>query len=75
LPRGQDSRASSSEVADSARARRTPPIAAILTDAVTVARAVEPGTDFDQDKIAELFWTARNDSKDAWQTEYRFTGA
>jgi NAD(P)-dependent dehydrogenase (short-subunit alcohol dehydrogenase family) len=42
---------------------------------VTVAGAVKPGTDFDPDKIAELFWTAHTDSKDAWQTEYRFTGA
>jgi hypothetical protein len=32
-------------------------------------------TDFDPDNIAELFWTAHTDAKDAWQTEYRFTGA
>lgn len=42
---------------------------------ITIAGAVEPGTDFDPDKIAELFWTAHTDPKDAWQTEYRFTGA
>src|SRR5579863_4602307 len=42
---------------------------------VTIAGAVKPGTDFDPDKIAELFWTAHTDAKDAWQTEYRFTGA
>ena len=42
---------------------------------VTVVGAVKPGTDFDPDKIAELFWTAHTDPKDAWQTEYRFTGA
>jgi NAD(P)-dependent dehydrogenase (short-subunit alcohol dehydrogenase family) len=42
---------------------------------VTIAGAVKPGTDFDPAKIAELFWTAHTDSKDAWQTEYRFTGA
>jgi NAD(P)-dependent dehydrogenase (short-subunit alcohol dehydrogenase family) len=41
---------------------------------VTIVGAVEPGTDFDPDRIAELFWTAHNDSKDVWQTEYRFTG-
>jgi NAD(P)-dependent dehydrogenase (short-subunit alcohol dehydrogenase family) len=41
---------------------------------VTIAGAVKPGTDFDPDKIAELFWTAHTDSRDAWQTEYRFTG-
>jgi NAD(P)-dependent dehydrogenase (short-subunit alcohol dehydrogenase family) len=42
---------------------------------ITIAGAVKPGTDFDPDKIAELFWTAHTDQKDAWQTEYRFTGA
>ena len=42
---------------------------------ITVAGAVEPGTDFDPDKIAELFWTAHTDPQDAWKTEYRFTGA
>jgi NAD(P)-dependent dehydrogenase (short-subunit alcohol dehydrogenase family) len=42
---------------------------------VTIAGVVKPGTDFDPDKIAELFWTAHTDSKDAWKTEYRFTGA
>ena len=42
---------------------------------VTIAGAVKPGTNFDPDNIAELFWTAHTDSKDAWQTEYRFTGA
>ncbi|HYB31412.1 MAG TPA: SDR family NAD(P)-dependent oxidoreductase [Solirubrobacteraceae bacterium] len=30
---------------------------------------------FDPDNIAELFWTAHTDPIDAWQTEYRFTGA
>jgi NAD(P)-dependent dehydrogenase (short-subunit alcohol dehydrogenase family) len=42
---------------------------------ITIAGAVKPGTDFDPNKIAELFWTAHTDPKDAWQTEYRFTGA
>jgi NAD(P)-dependent dehydrogenase (short-subunit alcohol dehydrogenase family) len=42
---------------------------------VTIVGAVKPGTAFDPDNIAELFWTAHTDSKDAWQTEYRFTGA
>ncbi len=41
---------------------------------VTIVGAVEPGTAFDPDTIAELFWTAHTDQKDAWQTEYRFTG-
>jgi hypothetical protein len=30
-----------------------------------VAGTVKPGTDFDPDNIAELFWTAHTDSKDA----------
>jgi NAD(P)-dependent dehydrogenase (short-subunit alcohol dehydrogenase family) len=42
---------------------------------VTIAGVVEPGTAFDPDAIAELFWTAHTDPRDAWQTEYRFTGA
>jgi NAD(P)-dependent dehydrogenase (short-subunit alcohol dehydrogenase family) len=42
---------------------------------VTIAGAVKPGTDFDPDNIAGLFWAAHTDSQDAWQTEYRFTGA
>jgi NAD(P)-dependent dehydrogenase (short-subunit alcohol dehydrogenase family) len=42
---------------------------------VTIAGSVARGTAFDPDKIAELFWTAHTDTPDAWQTEYRFTGA
>ena len=42
---------------------------------ITIAGAVKPGTAFDPDKIAELFWSAHAAPKDAWQTEYRFTGA
>jgi NAD(P)-dependent dehydrogenase (short-subunit alcohol dehydrogenase family) len=41
---------------------------------ITIAGQVAPGTPFDPDKIAELFWTAHTDPADAWQTEYRFTG-
>jgi NAD(P)-dependent dehydrogenase (short-subunit alcohol dehydrogenase family) len=42
---------------------------------VTIAGSVVRGTAFDPDNIAELFWTAHTDPPDAWQTEYRFTGA
>ncbi|HEX3362979.1 MAG TPA: SDR family NAD(P)-dependent oxidoreductase [Solirubrobacterales bacterium] len=42
---------------------------------VTIVGVVEPGTAFDPDNIAELFWTAHTDPKDAWQIEYRFTGS
>ena len=48
---------------------------AIHAATVTIAGTVKPGTDFDPDTIAELFWTAHTDPEDAWQTEYRFTGA
>jgi len=36
---------------------------------------VKPGTNFDPDNIAELFWTAHTDPKEACETAYRFTGA
>jgi short-subunit dehydrogenase len=42
---------------------------------ITIAGQVASGTEFDPDNIAELFWTAHTDPIDAWQTEYRFTGA
>jgi NAD(P)-dependent dehydrogenase (short-subunit alcohol dehydrogenase family) len=42
---------------------------------ITIAGSVVRGTAFDPDNIAELFWTAHTDPSDAWQTEYRFTGA
>jgi NAD(P)-dependent dehydrogenase (short-subunit alcohol dehydrogenase family) len=42
---------------------------------ITIAGQIVRGTAFDPDKIAELFWTAHTDPADAWQTEYRFTGA
>ena len=42
---------------------------------VTIVGSVVRGTAFDPDKIAELFWSAHTDPADAWQTEYRFTGA
>jgi NAD(P)-dependent dehydrogenase (short-subunit alcohol dehydrogenase family) len=41
---------------------------------ITIAGAVNPGTAFDPDNIAELFWTAHTAARGAWQTEYRFTG-
>jgi NAD(P)-dependent dehydrogenase (short-subunit alcohol dehydrogenase family) len=42
---------------------------------ITIAGSVVRGTAFDPDIIADLFWTAHTDPTDAWQTEYRFTGA
>jgi NAD(P)-dependent dehydrogenase (short-subunit alcohol dehydrogenase family) len=42
---------------------------------VTIVGQVAPGTEFDPNNIAELFWKAHTDSKDAWRTEYRFEGS
>ncbi|HWD85212.1 MAG TPA: hypothetical protein VG321_05640 [Solirubrobacteraceae bacterium] len=42
---------------------------------ITIVGQVARGTPFDPDNISELFWTAHTDPRDAWQTEYRFTGA
>src|SRR5579862_5150272 len=42
---------------------------------ITIAGSVVRGTAFDPDNIAELFWSAHTDPTDAWQTDYRFTGA
>ncbi len=41
-------------------------------DFASIAGQVVPGTAFDPDNIAELFWTAHTDPTDAWQTEHRF---
>jgi NAD(P)-dependent dehydrogenase (short-subunit alcohol dehydrogenase family) len=48
---------------------------AVHAATITITGVVKPGTAFDPDKIAELFWTAHTAASDAWQTEYRFTGA
>jgi hypothetical protein len=37
-------------------------------------RRRQAGNGLRSEHIAELFWTAHTDSKDAWRTEYRFTG-
>jgi NAD(P)-dependent dehydrogenase (short-subunit alcohol dehydrogenase family) len=39
---------------------------------ITIAGEVAPGTAFDPDDIAELFWTAHADGPDEWLAEYRF---
>ena len=62
------------------RAAATLVAAAVREDGVqaatiTIAGSVVRGTAFDPDTIAKLFWTAHTDPTEAWQTEYRFTGA
>jgi NAD(P)-dependent dehydrogenase (short-subunit alcohol dehydrogenase family) len=39
---------------------------------VTIVGQVAPGTAFDPNNIAELFWTAHTHGRDAWLVEYRF---
>jgi NAD(P)-dependent dehydrogenase (short-subunit alcohol dehydrogenase family) len=39
---------------------------------VTIVGQVAPGTAFDPNNIAELFWTAHTDGPDDWLVEYRF---
>jgi hypothetical protein len=39
---------------------------------VTIVGQVAPGTDFDPNNIAELFWTAHSDGPGEWLVEYRF---
>ncbi len=39
---------------------------------VTIAGQVKPGTAFDPNNIAELFWTAHTDAREQWLSEYRF---
>jgi NAD(P)-dependent dehydrogenase (short-subunit alcohol dehydrogenase family) len=39
---------------------------------ITIAGQVAPGTAFDANNIAELFWTAHTDEPDKWLAEYRF---
>jgi NAD(P)-dependent dehydrogenase (short-subunit alcohol dehydrogenase family) len=42
---------------------------------VTIVGQVSPGTAFDPNNIAELFWTAHTDAPDRWLVEYRFEPA
>jgi NAD(P)-dependent dehydrogenase (short-subunit alcohol dehydrogenase family) len=39
---------------------------------ITIAGQVSPGTAFDANNIAELFWSAHSDGPEGWLTEYRF---
>ncbi len=42
---------------------------------VTIVGQVKPGTAFDPNNIAELFWSAHSDRPEEWLTEYRFEPA
>ena len=41
---------------------------------VTVCGFVKPGTPFDPDLIAEVYWTLANEPKESWRTEVQFRG-
>lgn len=49
--------------------------AGIHVATVTVMGVVKPGTAFDPDKIADVYWELHQQPKESWQTEVQFTGA
>jgi short-subunit dehydrogenase len=49
--------------------------AGIHVATVTVMGFVKPGTPFDPEKIAEVYWQLHQQPKEAWETEIQFTGA
>ena len=49
--------------------------AGIHVATVTVAGAVEPGTAFDPDEIAEQYWRLHIQPKDAWEREVLYAGS
>jgi NAD(P)-dependent dehydrogenase (short-subunit alcohol dehydrogenase family) len=42
---------------------------------LTVLGQIAPGTPFDPDGIAEVYWAITDEDGDAWREEYRFEGA
>jgi NAD(P)-dependent dehydrogenase (short-subunit alcohol dehydrogenase family) len=42
---------------------------------VTVMGQVKPGTPFDPDRIAEVYWELHQQPQDSWKTEVQFTGS
>jgi NAD(P)-dependent dehydrogenase (short-subunit alcohol dehydrogenase family) len=47
----------------------------IHAGSLTILGQIEAGTPFDPDRIADAYWTIRNEDRDAWREEYRFDGA
>jgi NAD(P)-dependent dehydrogenase (short-subunit alcohol dehydrogenase family) len=47
----------------------------IHAGSLTILGQIAAGTPFDPDRIADEYWAIRNEGADAWQEEYRFTGA
>ena len=42
---------------------------------LTILQPIVPGTPFDPDKIADVYWAISNEDRAAWREEYRFDGA
>jgi NAD(P)-dependent dehydrogenase (short-subunit alcohol dehydrogenase family) len=42
---------------------------------LTVLGQIAPGTQFDPESIAEVYWAISDEDRDAWREEYRFEGA
>ena len=47
----------------------------IHAGSLTILGQIAPGTPFDPDAIADVYWTISNEPRDAWREEYRFEGA
>ena len=47
----------------------------IHAGSLTILGQIAAGTPFDPDRIADAYWTIRNEEPDAWREEYRFDGA
>jgi NAD(P)-dependent dehydrogenase (short-subunit alcohol dehydrogenase family) len=47
----------------------------IHAGSLTILGQIVPGTPIDPDRIADAYWTIRNEDPDAWREEYRFDGA
>ena len=42
---------------------------------LTILGQIAAGTPLDPDRIADAYWTIRDEGPDAWREEYRFDGA
>jgi NAD(P)-dependent dehydrogenase (short-subunit alcohol dehydrogenase family) len=47
----------------------------IHAGSLTILGQIVPGTPIDPDRIADAYWTIRNEDPEAWREEYRFDGA
>jgi NAD(P)-dependent dehydrogenase (short-subunit alcohol dehydrogenase family) len=47
----------------------------IHAGSLTILGQIAPGTPFDPDAIADVYWEISQRARDAWQEEYRFAGS